>query len=132
MMVKLPIITCLQVANYSECYYYVLHFAEDRLRDSRSHSPALTDIQARLALSSAASHDAMAARPASAAHISYAAHHERPASQLSAHTLHAYGSGRARASKRPVPVVYPGPAHYSALQTLSCRQMQDQVGVADI
>ena len=106
--------------------------AEDRLRDSRSHSPALTDIQARLALSSAASHDAMAARPASAAHISYAAHHERPASQLSAHTLHAYGSGRARASKRPVPVVYPGPAHYSALQTLSCRQMQDQVGVADV
>ena len=91
--------------------------AEDRLRDSRSHSPALTDIQAR---------------PASAAHISYAAHHERPASQLSAHTLHAYGSGRARASKRPVPVVYPGPAHYSALQTLSCRQMQDQVGVPDI
>ena len=106
--------------------------AEDRLRDSRSHSPALTDIQARLALSSAASHDAMAARPASAAHISYAAHHERPASQLSAHTLHAYGSGRARASKRPVPVVYPGPAHYSALQTLSCRQMLDQVGSADV
>ena len=110
----------------------LFYVAEDRLRDSRSHSPALTDIQARLALSSAASHDAMAARPASAAHISYAAHHERPASQLSAHTLHAYGSGRARASKRPVPVVYPGPAHYSALQTLSCRQMQDQVGVPDI
>ena len=98
-------------------------FPDERLRDTRSHSPALT-----------MGH--VDTRPASVQHVAaghVSAYDTRPASQLSAHTLHAYGSSRSSTSSKHVPrpghqrnLVIPG-AKYSALHT-NCRQKQhDQV-----
>ena len=102
-----------------EKYFYCL---EERLRDSRSHSPALMTM----------GHVGdIVTRPSSVQHVSY---DTRPASQLSAHTLHAYSSSRSsRSSKhgpRPVPVLYSGgPQDRSKYCVIppSCRQKQDQV-----
>jgi len=92
---------------------------DERLRDTRSHSPALT-----------MGH--VDTRPASVQHVAaghVSAYDTRPASQLSAHTLHAYGSSRSSTSSKHVPrpghqrnLVIPG-AKYSALHT-NCRQKQ--------
>ena len=94
-------------------------FPDERLRDTRSHSPALT-----------MGH--VDTRPASVQHVAaghVSAYDTRPASQLSAHTLHAYGSSRSSTSSKHVPrpghqrnLVIPG-AKYSALHT-NCRQKQ--------
>ena len=99
---------------------------EERLRDSRSQSPALMTM----------GHVGdIVTRPASVQHVS--GYDTRPASQLSAHTLHAYSSSRSSRSSskhgpRPVPVLYSGGhqdrAKYMVLPP-ACRQKQDQVGI---